>query len=44
VSWSVRESEFHSEVVESEGRITFADGVQQRDLVIRLKNDVVSAL
>lgn len=42
VSWKVRESEFHSEVEEFEGRITFANGVQQQDLVIRLKNDVVS--
>lgn len=42
VSWRVRESEFHSEVEEFEGRITFANGVQQQDLVIRLKNDVVS--
>ena len=42
MSWSVRESQFRSEVEESEGRITFANGVQQQDLVIRLKNDVVS--
>lgn len=42
MSWSVRESEFRGEVEQSEGIITFANGVQQQDLVIRLKNDDVS--
>ena len=42
MTWSVREIEFRSEVEESEGIITFADGVQQQDLVISLKDDDVS--
>lgn len=42
VSWSVRESEFRDQVEASEGRVRFASGVQQQDLVITMKNDAVS--
>ena len=42
MSWSVRENEFRGELEESAGRITFAGGVRERDLVIRLKDDSVS--
>lgn len=44
MSWSVRESAFRGEVEAAEGRITFASGVRQRDLEIRLKNDEVTVL
>ena len=44
VSWSVRESDFRSQVVTPEGIITFGSGVREQDLVIRLINDGVSTL
>lgn len=44
VSWSVRESDFRSQVVAPEGIITFGSGVREQDLVIRLINDGVSTL
>ncbi|PFX17387.1 G-protein coupled receptor 98 [Stylophora pistillata] len=41
VSWSVRESEFRDQVEASEGRVKFASGAQQQDLVVTLKNDAI---
>ena len=44
MSWTVRENAVRGELEESEGIITFASGVRERDLVIRLKNDGVSTV
>lgn len=44
VSWNISESAFIGEVEPSQGIITFAPGEDEKDLIIRLKNDNVSLI